>query len=163
MSGVHRHRLLVSLVIAAVCVAVAVAGAAALLDQGSDSTGLRTAPAVHTITQDVGPIEGALPIVCGNQYGSLLAVMGTSMTPEAVARIDAVLSDETTAGLRATAAAAATVNAAPATPDPVTLAWAIGRLTPAEQAAIIAELPQAMRDSVESVTPAAAAVIADCS
>ena len=38
MPGVHRHRLLVSLLIAAVVAAVALAGVAAVLDRGSDST-----------------------------------------------------------------------------------------------------------------------------
>jgi len=163
MPGVHRHRLLVSLLIAAVVAAVALAGVAAVLDRGSDSTAVRTTHAARATTQVVGLMEGAPPIVCASEYGSLLGVMGTSMTPEAVDRIDAVLSDETLAGLRSTAAALATVNVAPETPDPVTLAWAIGQLASSEALAILAELPPAMRDAVTNVEPAATAILVQCS
>ena len=163
MPEVHRHRLLLSLAVAAVCLAVAVAGVVAVLDRGSASTAVRTAHATHVPTQSMGPIEGGPPIVCASEYGSLLGVMGTSMTPEAVDRITAVLSGETLAGLRSTAAALATANVAPDAPDPLTLAWAIGQLAPSEALAILAELPPAMRDAVTHVDPAATAVVAQCS
>jgi len=74
--------------------------------------------------------------------------MAISMSPEAVNRITPVLSEETRTGLLGAAEVMALTNSASPMPDQDTLAWALGRLTPAERTAITAELPPAIRQAV---------------
>jgi hypothetical protein len=85
---------------------------------------------------------------CSSPYAFLLAAMAKSMSPEAVDRIVPVLSADTRTGIRNTAEAMGLTSCLAPTPDGDGLAWALARLTPPERAAIVAELPPAMREAV---------------
>ena len=154
MPSVHHRHLVLWLIVAAVCVAT-VAGVIALVDGGTD-------PAVDRRAGSPAHLAAvpATPTVCWSQYGSLLAVMETSMTPEAVNRITPVLSAETRTGLLNATAVLAVTNSASPMPDPVTLAWAIARLTPAEGTAITAELPPAIQVAVANQAAESATILA---
>jgi Ubiquitin binding region len=155
MRSVHHRRPVVWLIVAFVAAFALAAGVLIVHDSGTDS-------AVESHAAFAAPVATvpATPTVCWSQYGSLLAVMDTSMTPEAVNRITPVLSEETRTGLLDATAVLAVTNSASPMPDPVTLAWAIGRLTPAEGAAIMAELPPALQEAVANQAAESAAILA---
>jgi len=103
-------------------------------------------------------VSVATPAACGLMYRTLATVMATEMTPEAAARIMTVLSAETRAGLSGVAAE----DAANERAYPVAVALALGRLTTAEAAAIVAELSPATRDAVSNAALDAAFVGMPC-
>jgi hypothetical protein len=141
--SVHHRRPLIWLIVAFVAAFALAAGVLIVHDNGTD-------PAVKSHAASTAPVATATatPTVCWSQYTTLLAAMETSMSPEAIARITPAFSEETRSGLlRATAVLAVTNSASPM-PDPDTMAWAIGRLTPVEGAAIMAELAPAIREAV---------------
>ena len=143
MPSTHHRRPLLWLIVISVA-AVALAAVVLIVhDSGTDST-------VESHAASPGPVATvvATPTVCSGPYGSLLTAMATSMSPEAVNRITPVLSEETRTGLRDTTEVLVITNSASPTPDANTLAWALGRLTAAERAAIVAELPPAIREAV---------------
>ena len=156
MRSVHHRRSLVWLIVAFAAAFALAAGVLIVHDSGTES-------AVESNAASTGPVAAtapAPPTVCWSQYSSLLAATETSMSPEAVDRITPVLSEETRAGLSVTGAVLAATNIAPSIPDPVTLAWAIGRLTPAESAAIMVELPPALQEAVANHAADSAAILA---
>jgi hypothetical protein len=155
MPGVHHRHPVLWLIVAVVCVFATAAGVMAVVDGGTDTAVDRRAGSTGVLAA-----VPATPTVCWSQYGSLLTVMEISMTPEAVNRITPVLSEETRTGLLDATAVLAAMNTAPPMPDPVTLAWAIGRLTPAESAAIMAELPPAIREPVATHAADSATILA---
>jgi hypothetical protein len=149
--GVHHRRPLLWLIVAVVAAFALAAGVLIVLDRGTD-------PAVENHAASAAPVAtaAATPTVCWSQYSTLLAAIETSMTPEAVNRITPVLSEETRTGLLDATAVLAVTNSASPMPDPDTMAWALGRLTPAERAAIMAELPPAIREAVANGAESAA-------
>ena len=155
-----RRRPIPWFVISVVSALALIAAAVVVLDDGSDSTVHRSSTG-----QAVNPAQATTPVqtptVCGSEYGSLFAVMNYA-GPDAAARITPVLSEKTWAGIHDMALVVETVNVVPQYPDPVTLALALGRLTPAESAAIVAELPPATRDAVANVELDATLVGAVC-
>jgi hypothetical protein len=140
-SAHHRRQFL--WLIVAVVAAFAFAAGILIPDDGG------TEPAVESRAESTGLVPTAVaPTACWSPYGFLLAAMATSMSPEAVDRIVPVLSEETRTGIRDAAEVMALTNCVSPTPDRDTLAWALGRLTPPERAAIVAELPPAIREAV---------------
>jgi len=140
-SAYHRRPLL-WLIVAFIAAFALAAGIVIAHDRGNES-------AVESPAAPTGLVPtAAAPTACWSQYGYLLAAMATSMNPEAVNRIVPALSDETRTGIRDAAEVMAFTNCISPTPDRDTLAWALGRLTPPERAAIVAELPPAIRDAV---------------
>ena len=137
-----QRRPLLWLIVAFVAAFVLAAGSVILHDNGTES-------AVESPAASTGLVPTALaPTACWSPYGFLLATMATSMSPEAVDRIVPVLSEETRTGIRDAAEVMALTNCVSPTPDGDTLAWALGRLTPPERAAIMAEFPPAIREAV---------------
>jgi len=140
--GVHHRRPLLWLIGAVIAAFGLAYGVLIVHDSGTDS-------AVENHAASTGPVAtAAAPTACWSPYGSLLAAMATSMSPEAVNRITPVLSEETRTGLLGAAEVMALTNSASPMPDRDTLAWALGRLTPAERAAIMAELAPVIREAV---------------
>jgi hypothetical protein len=138
----HQRRPLLWLIVAFVTAFGLAAGILIVHDSGTDR-------AVESRAASSGLVPTAVaPTACWSPYGFLLAAMATSMSPEAVDRIAPVLSEETRTGIRDTAEAMGLTNCVSPTPDRDTLAWALGRLTPPERAAIMAELPPAIREAV---------------
>jgi len=138
----HHRRLLLWLIVAFVAAFVLAAGSVIVHDRGTES-------AVESRAASTGLVPTAVaPTACWSPYGFLLAAMATSMSPEAVDRIAPVLSEETRTGIRDAAEVMGFTNCVAPTPDRDTLAWALGRLTPPERAAIMAELPPAIREAV---------------
>ena len=155
--GVHHRRPLLWLIVAVVAAFALAAGVLIVHDSGTDS-----AVENHAASTDPVPAAAATPTVCWSQYRSLLAAIETSMTAEAVNRIWPVLSEETRNGLLYTTSALAVTNSASPIPAPDTLKWALGRLTPAENAAIVAELPPAIREAVANPALDAGLVKSPC-
>jgi hypothetical protein len=140
----HPRRPLLWLIVAFVATFALAAGIVNVHDRATES-------AVESPAASTGLVPTAVaPTACWTQYGFLLAAMATSMSPEAVDRIVPVLSEETRAGIRDAAEVMGLTNCVSPTPDRDTLAWALGRLTPPERAAIMAELPPAIRGPVAS-------------
>ena len=138
----HHRRLLPWLIVAFVAAFVLAAGSVIVHDRGSES-------AVESRATSTGLVPTAVaPTACWSEYGYLLAAMATSMSTEAVDRIAPVLSEETRTRIRDAAEVMALTNCVSPTPDRDTLAWALGRLTPPERAAVMAELPPAIREAV---------------
>ena len=138
----HHRRPLLWLIVTFVATFAFAAGILLVHDGGTDSAVERRAASTGLVPTAVAPTA------CWSQYGFLLAAMATSMSPEAVDRIVPVLSVETRTGIRDAAEVMALTNCLSPTADRDTLAWALGRLTPPERAAILAELPPAIRDAV---------------
>ena len=138
----HHHRLLLGLIVAVVAVFVLAAGSVIVHGSGTESAAESRAASTGLVPTVVAPTA------CWSPYGSLLAAMATSMSPEAVDRIVPVLSEETRTGIRETAEVMGLTNCVSPTLDRDRLAWALGRLTPPERAAIMAELPPAIREAV---------------
>ena len=142
VQSAHQRRPLLWLTVAFVAAFAFAAGVWILPDSGTES-------AAESHAASAGPVAtAAAPTACRSAYGSLLAAMAISMSPEAVNRITPVLSEETRTGLLGAAEVMALTNSASPMPDQDTLAWALGRLTPAERTAITAELPPAIRQAV---------------
>ena len=138
----HHRRLLLWMIVAFVAAFVLAAGSVIVHASG-------TASAVESRAASTGLVPTAVsPTACWSSYGFLLATMATSMSTEAVDRIAPVLSEETRTGIREAAAVMGLTNCVAPTPDGDALAWALGRLTPRERAAILAELPPAIREAV---------------
>jgi hypothetical protein len=138
----HPRRPLLWLSVAFLAAFALAAGILSVHDSGTES-------AVESRAASTGLVPTAVaPTACRTQYGFLLATMATTMSPEAVNRIVPVLSEETRTGIRDVAEVMAFTNCLSPTPDRDTLAWALGRLTPPERAAIMAELPPTIREAV---------------
>ena len=138
----HHRRPLLWLIVAFVATFALAAGILIMHDRGTES-------AVESRAASTGLVPTAVaPTACWSPYGFLLATMATTMNPEAVDRIVPVLSEETRTGIRDAAEVMALTNCLSPTPDRDALTWALGRLTPPERAAIVAELPPAIRDAV---------------
>ncbi len=152
----HRHPLL-WLIVAVVAAFALAAGVLIVHDSGTDS-----ALESHAASAGSAATAPATPAVCGSQYSPLLGAMATSMSPEAVNRITPVLSEETRARLLEATEVLAVTNSASPMPNPVMLASAIGRLTPSEGAAFVAELSPATRDAVANVALDVGLVTAAC-
>jgi hypothetical protein len=152
--SVHHRRPLLWLIVA--FAAVALTGTVLIVQDS------RSESAVESRAASTGPLSTApaTPTVCWSQYTTLLAALETSMSPEALNRITPVLSEETRSGLLSATEVLSVTNSASPTPDPVTLAWAIGRLTPVEGAAIVAELPPAIQEAVANHAADSATILA---
>jgi hypothetical protein len=138
----HHRRTLLWLIVAFVATFALAAGILVARDRGNESAVERPAAPTGLVPTAVSPTA------CWSQYGFLLAAMATSMNPEAVNRIVPALSEETRTGIREAAEVMGFTNCISPTPDRDTLAWALGRLTPPERGAIMAELPPAIREAV---------------
>jgi hypothetical protein len=138
----HPRRPLLWLIVAFVAAFALTAGILIEHDRGTESGVERRAASTGLVPTPVAPTA------CWNQYGFLLATMATTMNPEAVDRIVPALSEETRTGIRDAAEVMGFTNCISPTPDRDTLTWALGRLTPRERAAIMAELPPAIREAV---------------
>ena len=138
----HHRRPLLWLIVTFVAAFAFAAGILLVHDGGTDSAVERRAASTGLVPTAVAPPA------CWSPYGFLLAAMATSMSPEAVNRIVPALSEETRTGIRDAAEVMALTNCVSPTPDRDSLAWALGRLTPPERAAITAELPPAIRETL---------------
>jgi hypothetical protein len=146
----HQRRPLLWLTVAFVAAFALAAGTLILDDSGTESAAESRAASTGLVPTAVAPTA------CWTPYGYLLAAMATSMNPEAVDRITPVLSEETRTRIRDAAEVMALTNCVSPTPDPDRLAWALGRLTPPERAAIMAELPPTIREAIANGAPSSA-------
>jgi len=136
------RRPLLWLIVAFVAAFALAAGVLIVHDRDSES-------AVGSRAASTGVVPTATgPTACWSHYGFLLATMATTMSPEAVDRIVPALSEDTRTGIRDAAEIMGFTNCVSPTPNRDTLAWALNRLTPPERAAIMAELPPAIREAV---------------